>query len=313
MKYLITGGTGFVGGAVARKLLDGRNIDVAVVVRKQSRVLPDEIQQIVVDSLLIDSDYSEALQGVDVVIHAAARVHVMDDDASDPLVEFFKVNVEGTLNLARQAAEKGVKRFVFVSSIGVNGNGNDRSFVETDPPNPKEPYAISKYEAEQQLIGLTVETGLEVVIIRPPLVYGPYAPGNFGSLIRWVSKEFPLPFGAVYNKRSLVALDNLVSFIIVCAEHPKAGNETFLISDGEDVSTTELLQKVARSLSKKSCLIPVPVGLMRFVALFLGRRNVANRLFSSLRVDSSKARELLDWEPVVSMSEQLKKIVKSLK
>ncbi|MCK4468514.1 MAG: GDP-mannose 4,6-dehydratase, partial [Desulfobacterales bacterium] len=180
-------------------------------------------------------------------------------------------------------------------------------FSEKDVPEPQDPYAVSKWEAEQGLLAIAEETGLEVVIIRPPLVYGPGVKANFRSLMKWVQRGVPLPLGAVYNKRSFVALDNLVSFIIHCIDHPKAANEVFLISDGEDVSTTELLQKMARAFGKRSFLLPVPVGLMTFVAGLLGKRDVADRLFGSLQVDSSKARDLLGWEPVVSMDEALRK------
>ncbi|MDQ7001761.1 MAG: SDR family oxidoreductase, partial [Ghiorsea sp.] len=249
------------------------------------------------------------LRDVDVIVHTAARVHVMDDAAANPLVEFRKVNVEGTLNLARQAAEAGVKRFVFISSIKVNGETTtgklpfspDDSYVTTDP------YGLSKLEAEQGLFKMAQEIGMEVVVIRPPLIYGPHVKANFKKLMETVSQGIPLPLGAVHNQRSLVALDNLVDFIVLCTAHPKAANEVFLISDGEDVSTTQLLQKIGKALGKPARLIPVPVGLMRFAAKLLGKADVAERLFGSLQVDSSKARVLLGWQPVVSMDEQLKK------
>ncbi|MDQ6995183.1 MAG: GDP-mannose 4,6-dehydratase, partial [Mariprofundaceae bacterium] len=245
-----------------------------------------------------------------VVIHAAARVHVMKDDSCDPLAEFRKVNVDGTLNLARQAAKAGVQRFIFLSSIGVNGNYTSKPFTENDPVTPHDPYSIAKYEAELALIALGKAEGMEIVIIRPPLVYACHAPGNFKKLIETVDKGLPLPLGAVHNQRSLVALDNLVDFICLCTKHPKAANEVFLISDGEDVSTTELLQKVAKAMGKKARLMPVPVPFMRFVAKLLGKSDVADRLFGSLQIDSSKAHNLLGWQPVITMDEQLTKIVK---
>jgi nucleoside-diphosphate-sugar epimerase len=285
------------------------------------------------------TDWSEALDGIDVVVHLAARVHVMDDSAADPLAEFRKVNTAGTLNLARQAAVAGVKRFIFISSIKVNGEetgrpetgdrrtgnkgkdgftqrrkdakvrgkGNEESsfFSESDVACPQDAYAVSKWEAEQGLMAIAEKTGMEVVIIRPPLVYGPGVKANFRLLMKWVKRGVPLPLGAVHNKRSFVALDNLVSFIICCMDHPRAANEVFLISDEEDVSTTELLQKMARAFGKRSFLLPVPVGLMTFVAGPLGKKDVADRLFGSLQVDSSKARDLLGWTPVVTMDEGL--------
>ena len=246
------------------------------------------------------------------VIHAAARVHMMQDRSANPLAEFRKLNRDATLALAGLAADAGVKRFVFLSSIGVNGNNNMKPFGEKDTPNPQEPYAISKYEAEQGLEALAKKTSMEVVIIRPPLVYGPNAPSNFGSLVNWLRRGVPLPLGGIHNKRSFVALDNLVSFIALCADRsqsPKAANQVFLISDGEDVSTTQLLRKVAEALGKKPRLLPVPVGLMSFAAKLIGKGDVANRLFGSLRVDSSKARDLLGWKPVITMEEQLNKTV----
>ena len=217
--------------------------------------------------------------------------------------------------MAKQAVAAEVGRFIFLSSIGVNGNQNIRPFLESDIPNPKEPYAISKHEAEQGLLKFTKNSSLEVVIIRPPLVYGSNSPGNFGRLIQWASDKFmlPLPFGAVNNDRSLIAIDNLVSFIIVCTLHPKSANEIFLISDGDSLSTTKLLKRVARAFNKKAILLPVPISWMVFAAKLLGKEADAVRLFSSLAVDSNKARDLLDWHPVTTMDEQLCKIIKNEK
>jgi nucleoside-diphosphate-sugar epimerase len=317
MKALITGATGFVGNALVDCLLVN-GIDILAAVRRESRGLLHSVRQVVVGDLSVLTkgamDLSPSIfDSIDVVIHVAARVHIMKDDASDPLAEFRKVNRDATLTLARMAAESGVKRFVFLSSIGVNGNQNTKPFSELDKPTPHDLYAISKLEAEQGLLALAKETDMEVVIIRPPLVYGKNAPGNFGRLVKWINKGIPLPFGAIHNKRSLVALDNLVDFIALCADReksPKAANQVFLISDNEDVSTTELLQKVAKAQSKKAWLMPVPVSWMMFVAKLVGKEDVANRLFGSLQVDSSKARELLGWKPVITMDEQLKKMAK---
>ncbi|MDQ6990296.1 MAG: SDR family oxidoreductase [Mariprofundaceae bacterium] len=312
MKALITGATGFVGGAVARQLDMKNDIQVVAAVRSQSDSLLQSVQQFVVGNLSTTTDYVAALSGVDVVIHCAARVHVMNDDSQDPLTEFRKENVEGTLNLARQAADSGVKRFVFISSIKVNGEAtNDRAFTPNDTIQTHDPYALSKWEAEQGLFKLAEITNMEVVVIRPPLIYGLGVKANFKKMMQVVEKGLPLPFGAVHNQRSLVALDNLVDFICLCTKHPKAANEVFLISDGEDVSTTELLQKVAKAMDKKVRLIPVPVSFMRFVAKLLGKDDVADRLFRSLQIDSLKAGKLLDWKPVITMDEQLTKIVKS--
>ena len=310
-KILITGATGFVGGTVMRELLR-LGVPVIAGVRKNSGLVPSTVKQIKISALSSNTDCMPALECVDVVIHAAARVHVMGDSAADPLTEFRKVNTAGTLNLARQAADAGVRRFVFISSIKVNGEMTsvEQPFKPNDQRIPTDPYGLSKYEAEQGMLAIARETEMEVVIIRPPLVYGPGVKANFASMMKWMDKNIPLPFGAVHNKRSLVALDNLVSFIIHCADYkktPQAANQVFLISDGEDVSTTELLQKVAKAFGKKALLLPIPVSLMTLAAKLLGKGDVANRLFGSLQVDSSKARELLGWEPVITMDEQLNK------
>jgi len=310
MNTLITGATGFVGGAAVQELCH-RGEQVVAAVRTYSDSLPTAVKQVQVGGLSASTDYTEALQAVDVVIHTAARVHIMDDDASNPLAEFRKVNVEGTLNLARQAADAGIQRFVFISSIKVNGESTElgKPFAAEDSITTQDPYGLSKWEAEQGLFQIAKETGMQVVVIRPPLIYGEGVKANFAKMMDAIAKGLPLPLGAVHNQRSLLALDNLVDFIVLCTHHPKAANEVFLIADGEDVSTTELLQKVAKAMGKKARLMPVPVGLMTFVAKLLGKEDVANRLFGSLQVDSTKARALLGWKPVVTMDEQLKKIV----
>jgi len=304
---LLTGATGFVGQALTAKLLT-QSFKVVVGLRKLSSILPSELTQEVVGDILPVTDWSAALKDINVVVHVAARAHILKDTVAVPIEEFRKVNADGTINLAKQAVGAGVSRFVFISSIGVNGNSNTYPFLEADIANPQEPYAISKYEAELGLLELAENTGMEVVIIRPPLVYGPKAPGNFSNLLKWMKIGIPLPLGAIHNKRSLVALDNLVSFIMLCINHPKAANEVFLISDGEDVSTSELLRKVAKAFGQQSRLMPVPVELMIFCAKLISKGAVANRLFSSLQVDSSKARDLLGWKPVVTMDEQLREV-----
>ena len=306
-KILVTGATGFIGQAVVQELLK-QAFNVNAAVRKLSPDLPDAVTQVEIGDLSALPENISILQNIDIVIHIAARAHIMNETQSNPLAEFRKVNTTGTLNLARQAAEAGVKRFIFISSIKVNGEitqpGNPFKAEITNPPT--DPYGLSKFEAEHGLMSLAKNTGMEIVIIRPPLVYGPGVKANFLSMIKWVDKGAPLPLGAIHNQRSLVALGNLVSFICHCINHPKAANEVFLIADGEDVSTTQLLQKVAKALGKKAHLLPIPVSLMRFAARLIGKQSVASRLFDSLQVDSSKARALLEWEPVISMDEQLK-------
>ena len=308
MNVLVTGPSGFVGNALCARLkAESRNFRCAV------RALAQIENPIVVGDIGSDTDWSKALNGVRTVIHTAARAHIMKDEVPNPLAEYRKVNVEGTLNLARQAAHAGVKRFIFISSIKVNGEQTPlgEPFTSDDTPTPEDPYGISKYEAEQGLQQLAQETEMEVVIIRPPLVYGPNAPGNFGSLMRLVEKGLPLPLGAVHNKRSLVALDNLVDLIITCIDHPAAANQVFLAGDGEDLSTTELLRGVAKAMDKPARLIPVPGGMLMFGATLLGKKAVAQRLLGSLQVDISKAREVLGWEPVVSVNEQLRKMAEN--
>jgi nucleoside-diphosphate-sugar epimerase len=309
MKVLLTGATGFIGKALVAELIQ-QNFHISIVVRQKTNLFPDEVKQFLVGDFESDPNFSASLSEVDCVIHLAGKAHILDKAKTSVLDEFRKINTELTLSLAKQAVEAGVERFVFLSSIGVNGNQNNHPFSEIDAPNPQEPYAVSKYEAEQGLIKLAKSSGLEVVIIRPPLVYGDNAPGNFGRLIQWASSNFilPLPLGAVNNVRSLIAIDNLVSFIITCALHPKSTNEIFLISDNETLSTTQLLKKIAKVFNKKALLLPVPVSWMVSVAKLLGKEADAVRLFSSLIVDSNKARDLLDWHPVTTMNEQLCKI-----
>jgi len=243
------------------------------------------------------------------VIHAAARVHVMSDSENDPLAAFREINVKGSLDLARQAAAAGVKRFIFISSIKVNGERTSKGqpFNSHDAASPEDFYGISKHEAEQGLRALAAETGMEVVIIRPPLVYGPGVKGNFASMIKLVGKGLPLPLGAVHNKRSLVALDNLVDLIITCIDHPGAANETFLVSDGEDLSTTQLLQGVAEAMGKPSRLIPVPASLLQFGTTLLGKKAVAQRLLGSLQVDISHAQKCLNWTPPLTVKQGLQR------
>jgi len=314
MKILLTGATGFIGKALVLELIQ-KNFNVSIAVRQKSNLFPDKVKQFVVGDFQSNPDFSASLAEAECVIHLAGKAHVIDKAEAPVLDEFRKINTELTLNLAKQAVASKVKRFIFLSSIGVNGNQNNQPFLEIDTPNPQEPYAISKYEAEQGLFKISKKTGMEVVIIRPPLVFGAKAPGNFGRLLHWVNAKYPipLPFGSINNSRSLVALDNLVDFIVTCVTHKKAANEIFLISDRENLSTTQLLKKIEKAFNKKIFLLPVPVGLMIFVAGLLGRKADAIRLFSSLQVDSSKAKELLGWNPKITMDGQLLKIVKAQK
>lgn len=301
---LITGASGFIGSALSNFCL-AKKIDFRSVTRSVTK------NSVAIGDINAVTDWSEALTEVRVVIHAAARAHILNDDALDPLAEFRKVNVSGTLNLARQALVAGVRRFIFISSIGVNGNSTINPFSENSEARPVEPYAISKLEAEIGLQELVAGSEMELVIIRPPLVYGPNAPGNFGRLIRAVATGIPLPLGDVQNKRSLVALDNLVDLIWTCVYHPAAANQIFLAGDGEDLSTTELLQRMANALGVTSRLISVPMWMLQTGAALLGKYDMAQRLCGSLQVDISKARELLGWQPPVSVDEALLKTARA--
>lgn len=305
----ITGATGFVGCSLVNRLVVERERTVLALIRSSSCDKIFGAKYLAVGELSPDMDWINVLYGVDSVVHLAARVHVMHDNVSDPLDEFRRVNVFGTLNLARQAALAGVRRFVFVSSVKVNGEGTvlGHPFSADDKPDPQDPYGISKHEAEVGLRELALSTGMEVVIIRPPLVYGPGVKANFASMMLWLTRGIPLPFGAVHNKRSFVALDNLVNFIVTCLDHPVAANQTFLVSDGEDLSTTALLQRMGLALGKPARLVSLPAGFMQVAANLLAKGDIAQRLFGSLQVDSSKARDLLGWKPVVTVDEALQK------
>lgn len=308
----ITGASGFLGQAlVCRTSTISANGVIAAVRQKQVN-LPPQVPVVHGYELVGETNWMSALQGVRVVVHCAARAHVLREKSADPLEDFRAVNVAGTLNLARQAASSGVKRFLFISSIGVNGNSTvaGRPFSHEDDPYPHDYYAVSKYEAEQALLALSAETGMEVVIIRPPLVYGPNAPGNFGKLLDWVGRGVPLPLRAVReNRRSFIALDNLVDLIIRCVEHPAAANQIFLAGDGEDLSTAELLERLGRAMGKPARLIPVPVWMLWSGATVLGKRAVAQRLLGSLQVNIAKTREVLGWEPPVGVDEGLRRAV----
>lgn len=307
---LVTGATGFVGGTVVRRLLaDDQSQSIAVAVRRDDQRWPQRVFPRVMGDLEPSNNWSIALADVSAVVHCAARVHVMADTATDPLEEFRRVNVQGTLNLARQAAVAGVRRFVFISSIKVNGESTQpgHPFTADDAPAPSDAYGISKREAEQGLRELSAQTGMEVVIIRPPLVYGPGVKANFAAMMRWLQRGVPLPLGALHNQRSLVALDNLVDLIVTCMTHPAAANQTFLVSDGEDVSTTELLRRMGQAMNRPARLIPVPASGLKLAATLVGKQDVAQRLCGSLQVDIEKTRQLLGWRAPLTLDQGLKK------
>lgn len=304
---MVTGATGFVGRVLIDRLSrDTRFLPRAASRRDDSR-WPGTVDRVQLGDLGPDTDWRAAVEGISAVVHLAARVHVMQESLADSTEAFRRVNVEGTLSLARQAAQAGVKRLVFVSSIKVNGEATlpDRAFKPTDKPDPRDPYAASKWEAEEGLRQLAQNTGLELVIVRPPLVYGPGVRANFRHLINLVSKGVPLPLGRVDNKRSLVAVDNLVDLLIRCIDHPRASGEIFLVSDGEDLSTPELIRRLAVVLGHPARLIAVPPALLRLAGRLTGRAAEVERLIGSLQVDISHTRAALDWRPPVAVDEAL--------
>lgn len=313
MTVLVTGSTGFVGLAVCRQMVAlGRSVRGA---QRQPGATPGAWETAVVAPLSSQTDWTQALSGCQAVVHTAARVHVMSETAEDPLTEFRRTNVEGTLELARQAAAAGVRRFVYISSIKVNGEATvaNHPFTAYDMPAPQDPYGRSKLEAEQGLQRLADQTGLEVVTVRPPLVYGPGVKANFASLLRVLRLGMPLPLGSVTeNRRSLVALDNLVDLLIACVEHPAAANQTFLVSDDEDLSTTHLLRRMGLALGKPARLLPVPPGWLMLGATVLGKSDVARRLLGNLQVDITHTRQTLGWTPPISVDVGLKRAVEGM-
>lgn len=306
---LLTGASGFVGRTLLGRLAFDTSIKLAAVCRRPLDSLAGNVAQVLIDGLDREAEWASILDGMNLVIHAAARVHIMDDNASNPMAEFRKVNVDGTLKLARQAARAGVKRFIFISSIKVNGEETlpGHCYTADDIPAPEDPYGISKKEAEEALRALGAETGMEVVIIRPVLVYGPGVKANFLNMMKWLYKGIPLPLGAIENKRSLVSVDNLVDLIVTCMHHPAAANQTFLVSDGEDLSTPQLLTRMGKALGCSARLLPIPASWLKAAAKVAGRPTIAQRLCGSLQVDIEKTRRLLDWSPPVSVDEGLGK------
>jgi nucleoside-diphosphate-sugar epimerase len=310
MRVLVTGATGFIGGAILSQLALERRIELCGTVRHNTQGKVAGVYTVFVGDLTPDTDWREAVSEVDIIVHTAARVHVMQDSASNPLDEFRRINVAGTLNLARQAAKAGAQRFIFVSSIKVNGEStlSGRPFTAADEPAPIDSYGISKHEAEIGLRKVAQETGMEVVLIRPVLVYGPSVKGNFLSMMCWLHRGFPLPLGAINNQRSLLALDNLVDLIVTCLDSPAAANQTFLAADGYDLSTTELLKLLGDALGSHSRLFPLPVRCIEMGARLVGKSSIAQRLCGSLQVDISKTKKLLAWQPVISVEEGLTRV-----
>lgn len=307
-KVVVTGANGFIGRVVVDQLLS-KSYEVSAAVRDAASISPTAssgpLDIVSVGNIDEKTDWSGPIKGCDAIIHLAARAHIFESVSTNPLSSFRSTNVVGTLNLARQAANAGVRRFVFVSSIGVLGNQNERPFSEINVPNPVEPYAISKLEAEEGLGEISADTGMELVIVRPPLVYGPDCPGNFRRLLRLIHSGVPLPFGAVDNLRSFVSVWNLSDLLIVCLERPEAANNVFLVSDGADVSLTGLLRSLARGMEKKIILISVPLKMIYVVSALIGKKELAEKLCGSLTVDMKFTTETLDWKAPLTAAEGL--------
>jgi len=309
---LITGASGFVGKELVNHLVALGYTGKSVYRSSNIPLCDSGFERVLIRDINEKTDWTNSLKNIDCVIHLAARVHVMQELDDDPLSRFRKANTQTTLNLAKFAAKAGVKRLIYISSIKVNGEftAYKYPFKETDIPNPSDSYAISKYEAEQGLMEISNNFGMEVTIIRPPLVYGPGVKANFFNMMNWLSKGIPLPFASINNKRSLVGLDNLLDLIVTCIEHPLAANQVFLVSDDDDLSTSDLLCRVAQALGKKPYMVPINQKILHLSFFLLGKRNLAQRICGSLQVDVSKAKKILNWTPPVSVDEGLRKTAK---
>lgn len=311
MNYLISGANGFVGKALCAELIRrGQHITAAV---RSMNSLPEYPEAIVIGEIDSGTNWTTALRNVDIVVHLAARVHIMHDDATDPLTEFLKINLHATSNLARQAACSGAKRFIYVSSIKVNGEQTSATqpFTELDKSNPQDFYGISKWKAEQELRNIAQETGLEIVIVRPPLVYGPGVKGNLARILAVIARRTPLPFSSVRNLRSLIYVENLVDALIVCSTHPDAAGQTYLVCDDEDISTPDLLRQLGNGMGCPALLFPFPSDWLRILGKLFGKSNTIERLLSSLRVDSGKIRHDLSWKPPYTLHQGLHKTAES--
>jgi nucleoside-diphosphate-sugar epimerase len=305
MNILVTGATGFVGKPLCDRLVSENNI-ISATIRSidDTEKLHSKIKPVLINSLR-DALPTEELANTEVVIYLAARVHQMNDNSPNALDAYREINTKAAICLAKQAAEHGVRRFIYLGSIKVNGEGLTDPYSEKDTPNPIDPYGQSKWEAEQGLLKLAQDTGLEVVIIRPPLIYGPNVKANFFQLLKIIDKNIPLPFGAINNSRSILFVGNLIDAIITCIYHANAKNQTFIVSDGEDLSTSELIRRLGKALGKSPLLLPVPPELLRLTTKLLGKADIGDRLLGSLQVDSNKIRQMLDWTPPYTVDQGL--------
>jgi UDP-glucose 4-epimerase len=309
MTILVTGASGFVGSHLIKELVQNKYSVISV-----SRSKDESRGNVVKKEIDGDTDWSDILKEVDVVIHLANRAHVMDDNEKDAYIAYKKINVDGSLKLASQSIEQGVKRFIYVSSVKANGESTTiKPFNEKDRANPEDAYGKTKFETEDALKALCHPTGMELVIVRPPLVYGPGVKANFLNLIMLCNKNIPLPFGAINNKRSFVFVKNLTSFLELCITHPKAANNTFLISDDDDVSTTQLIKYIKEASGKNHFLLPVPQSWLNFLFKLIGKSSLSNRLCGNLQVDITKAKTLLSWKPPYRVSEGIERTVRDNK
>jgi len=308
LKCLITGANGFVGSRLLGVMSQSEQFDLVAHSRKEPVILISNAEYLPFGIIDGNTNWSPILKNIDVVVHCAARAHIMNERAKDPREEFRKINCNGTLNLAQHCVKSGVKRFIYLSTIGVNGIKTDLGvpFTENDTPHPNNSYALSKLEAEEGLKIIAKNSTLEVVIIRPPLIYGPKAPGNFGSLLKILKRGIPLPLSGIHNKRSLISLDNLIDFILTCISHPRAANEIFVISDGFDISTPELIRGLTFSAKWPNRLFYVPTPVLSLIAKFFGIEEKMQGLCGTLRIDITKAKRLLDWVPPLSVDQSIR-------
>ncbi len=309
MRILITGASGFIGKTLCPALsIAGYNVCAGV--RRKQTGLPLNYSVIEIGDIGPHTDWQQALTGVDVVIHLAARGHIFKDPSKNPLEDFRKVNVQGTEHLARMAAKAGVKKFIFISSVKVNGEGTIRPYKETDIPTPEDAYGVSKAEAENALKAVALQTGLPTVILRLPLVYGPGVKANFKNLIKLASLGLPLPFKNICNQRSFLYLGNLIDAITLCITHPKAIGETFLVSDAEDISTPDLMRLIASAMNKKIILFFFPTNVLNTLGILTGQKQTIKKLTDTLCVDSSKIQNLLGWKPPFTLQQGIAETVK---
>ena len=297
MKILVTGGSGFVGRALCQKLFES-GYSILTTIRKKPHQLIENIEYISIPDINQNTDWSNILKEIDIVVHTAARVHMMNEKTCNPLEEYCKINTEGTLNLFQQAIQANVKKFIFLSTIKVNGEETfEQAFQETSPCNPKDPYALSKWEAEQGIASIANNTNFDYTIVRLPLIYGQGVKANFSNLLKLIKSRFPLPFGAIQNKRSMLYIGNLSSAILKIIESSLSKNKTYLLSDNEDISTAKLSKKIAYAYGFKIFLIPLPLFLFKWFGMIMGKRKAISRLLGSLQIDSSKIRNELNWLP----------------